>query len=374
MKVVMIPSTSGGMGHVSRTVTLANALRRLDPAVEIEFVFDAERLRPFNIDALLKLGYRPRLMPRRLPDSRGPIVRACLGDADVIVDDVMRFLLPLRVHIPQAAWISIAMHPIGDELFMEWPHLAQMDGVIWPYPPAVGLPSGLEIVADKVATTGPFLDLDDIPDRRTARARLGIDAQEVRIVYAPRGFPFGKDFGHAMVSGIYAAAERLRREHNLPLRLVFLAVADPSDLRDVEGFPTVPPPWVSVLGLQTQTDALLQARAADILVAEGTSTIHEGAALGTPLVLVPGPITEILLLTAAMKRQGAAQVIDPETVGPESFATAFSSILFDATARRPALDRARAMVAGGGGTKAAAEFVLNVGRRHRGSRSGEAAA
>src|SRR3954454_9063981 len=121
MNVVMVPSVSGGIGHLSRTSALARALKRLDPSVHVEYVLDAQRLRPFNIDAALRMGFRPRLLPIRTPESRGPIVRACLGDADVIVDDVARYLLPLRRLVPRAAWISIAMHPLGDELFMDWP-------------------------------------------------------------------------------------------------------------------------------------------------------------------------------------------------------------------------------------------------------------
>ena len=76
MNVVMVPSVSGGIGHISRTATLAQALRRIDPTVHIEYVLDAERLRPFNIDATMRMGYRPRLLPTRTPESRGPIVRA----------------------------------------------------------------------------------------------------------------------------------------------------------------------------------------------------------------------------------------------------------------------------------------------------------
>src|SRR5215204_1273835 len=70
-----------------------------------------------------------------LHQRRDDIVQAGFGEADVIVDDVARYLLPLRRLVPQAAWISILMHPVGDELFMDWPLLAQMDALIWAYPP-----------------------------------------------------------------------------------------------------------------------------------------------------------------------------------------------------------------------------------------------
>ena len=234
MNVVMLPSVAGGIGHISRTAALARALKRLDPTVHVEYVLDADRLRPFNIDATMRMGFRPRLMPPRTRESRDAIVRACLGDADVIVDDVARYLLPLRLAVPRAAWVSIAMHPIGDELFMDWPLMAQMDAIVWAYPPLVGLPPELGVVADKVVQTGPFLDIEEVPDKPAARERLGLGADGPVVLYAPRGFPFGKEFGHRMLAGVYGAAEALRRGRYPGLRLVLLAVADPSELRGVE--------------------------------------------------------------------------------------------------------------------------------------------
>jgi glycosyltransferase involved in cell wall biosynthesis len=313
----------------------------------------------------MRLGYRPRLMPTRTPESRGAIVRACLGDADVIVDDVQRYLLPLRHHVPSAAWISIAMHPINDELFMDWPMMAQMDAIIWAYPPAVGLPAELEIVGDKVVQTGPFLDIDDVPERNAARVRLGLDPLEPVVVYAPRGFPFGKDFGHRMVAAVYGAVERLRRDRYPDLKLILIAVSDPAELRDIDGVPQSLPPWVSVLGIQTQSDALCYQRAADIVVAEGTSTIHEGAALGTSLIVVPGPIREILLLAEAMKRRDAAQVLKIKQVSAESMADALSIALAKPERRSAMSANASAIVAGGGGVEAAARLVLEVNARRR---------
>ena len=150
MNVIMMPSVSGGIGHISRTSALARMLKKLDPTVHVEYVLDADRLRPFNIDATLRMGFRPRLLPPRTPESRDPIVRACLGDADVIIDDTARYLLPLRRIVPRAAWVSIAMHPIGDELFMDWPLMVQMDAIIWAYAPLVGIPPEFEVVRDKV--------------------------------------------------------------------------------------------------------------------------------------------------------------------------------------------------------------------------------
>ena len=372
MNVVMVPSVAGGIGHISRTATLARALKRLDPTVHIEYVLDAERLRPFNIDAAMRMGYRPRLLPTRNPESRGPIVRACFSDADVIVDDVARYLLPLRHHVPQAAWVSIAMHPVGDELFMDWPLMAQMDALIWAYPPAVGLPPELDIVAEKVMQTGPFLDLDIVPERAAARARLGFADDEQIVVYAPRGFPFGEEFGQTMLAGLFSAVEGLRGARFPKLRLVLLAVDDPAQLRRVGGVPAELPGWVTVLGVVTPPEALVFEQAADILIGEGTSTIHEGAALRTPLVVVPGPIQEILRLAKALKDRQAAHVLAIGEVTAATLADAFDTILGQPGRRDAMTGRAHALVTGGGGVMAAARLVLDVASRHRATFSGRA--
>ena len=178
MKVVMIPSVSGGIGHVSRTAALARALRSLNPAVQVEYVLDTRRLRPVNIEATMQLGFRPRLLPELTRQNRDAVVQACLGDADIIVDDATRSLLPWRRAVPQAAWVSILMHPVGDELFVDWPWMAQMDALIWPYAPLVGLPAELAMFEGKILRTGPFLETDGVPDKPVARQRLRLQPEE----------------------------------------------------------------------------------------------------------------------------------------------------------------------------------------------------
>ena len=208
--VAMVPSCAGGIGHISRCAALAGTLQRLDPTIRVEFVLDTERLRPFNIEATTRMGFQPRLLAPRTRESRDDIVQACFGEADVIVDDVARYLLPLRSLVRHAAWISILMHPVGDELFMDWPLMAQMEALIWPYPPLMGMPAELAPLADKVVRTGPFLLTGDVPDRAACRARLGRPGDQERVLYAPRGFPFGRDFGHRVLAAIYGAVAALR--------------------------------------------------------------------------------------------------------------------------------------------------------------------
>lgn len=64
-----------------------------------------------------------------------------------------------------------------------------------------------------------------------------------------------------------------------------------------------------VKGMVTPAESLLHTHVASAVVGEGASTMHEGAALHTPLVLVPGPIPEVMLLTQALDWEGAAQVL-----------------------------------------------------------------
>jgi UDP-N-acetylglucosamine:LPS N-acetylglucosamine transferase len=204
------------------------------------------------------------------------------------------------------------------------------------------------------------------------------------VVYAPRGFPFGREFGHKVLSAVYGAIEALRAGGYPRLRLVLLAVNDPAtELRGVEGVPGELPAWVEVNGVVTPAESLLHARAADVLVGEGTSTMHEGAALRTPLVLVPGTIQEAMLLGVRMGERKAAHVFKVPGVEPlvgaaaiaaistglpkvsaEALADAFSSVLSGPERLAGMTDRAHALVTGGGGVEAAARVVLDAARRH----------
>lgn len=369
-KIVMLPSVGGGIGHISRTAALARALVALDPTIEVEYLLDVERLRPFNIDATRQMGFRPRFLPPRNRDNRDAIVRACLDDAHLVVDDCSRYLLPLRQAVPHVGWVTLAMHPIGDELFMDWPMMAQMDAVIWAYAPLVGLPPELDAVADKVRQTGPFLETDAVPDKQAARAQLDLPEQAQLVVYAPRGFPFGREFGHRVLSGLYRAIESLRRDSAPDLELVLLAVTDPRDLQGIPGVPDTLPDWVRVKGVVTPQQSLLYTRSADVLLGEGTSTMHEGAALSTPLILIPGPIQETTLLAHKLGEMKAAAVIELPDATPARFKKAITAALKqDATVLAMA-ERARKAVTGGGGVKAAADLVLEIARRYQANGSG----
>ncbi|WP_073138216.1 glycosyltransferase family protein [Muricoccus roseus] len=365
MKVIMLPCVEGGIGHVSRTATLARALKRADPSVEIEYVIDMVRLRPPNVEMTMQMGYQPRLLPPISRHNRNAVARACLGDADVIVDDTARYLLPLRACVPGAAWVSIPIPPVGDELFGDWPMMKQMDAIIWAYAPLVALPEELSLVQELVVKTGPFLDLSSVPDRESARTTLGAEPGSPMILYAVRNFPFSREFGIRVLSSVYGAAERLRRSSHPGLRLHLIAVHDREELRSILGLEAFPD-WVRLEGVVPQADALRHISAADIVIGEGTSTMHEAAAMGTPMVLVPGPISETLLLGEALGRHEAAHSFLPDAVSAEALEGAFRAVLDRPEETRAMLDRARTLITGGGGVEAAARLILDIGaKRHR---------
>lgn len=370
MNVVLIPSVGGGIGHISRTSTLARALCKLDPAINVEFVLDSERLRPFNIEAAMRTGFRVNFLPPRTPDNRQAVARACFAHADVIIEDTQLYLVPMRPYIPHAAWVSIPLFPMGDELFGDWPTYAQADAVIWAYAPVVGIPPELALLGDKVLHTGPFLEIDNVPKRSTALEQLGFAPDEQLVVYAPRGMPFGPEFGQQVLGGVYGAVERLREQHPR-LRLVLLAVQHPDEIR-APGVPTDLPSWVKVVGTVSPAESLLYTRAAAVVVAEGTSTTHEAAALRTPLLMVPGTIRETWTLGTRLKEQHAAHILWIEQVTPASVAQVFERALVDTEERTRMLDAAHALVTGGGGAAAAARRVLDiVAARKAGGRDGQ---
>ncbi|MDQ3195912.1 MAG: hypothetical protein M3Q32_05965 [Pseudomonadota bacterium] len=372
LKVTMLPSVAGGIGHISRTASLARALRQLEPGVGVDYVLDSDRLRPFNIEATERMGFPARLLPPRTRQTRDAIIREFFGDTDVIVDDTARYLLPLRSIVPRAAWVSIPLFPVGDELFMDWPFMAQMDAIIWAYAPVFGIPPELERFRDKLLHTGPFLQIDGIPDKAAARAELGIGGAEQALVYAPRGFPFGIEFGHRVLSAVYAAIEGLRATRFPRLRLILLAVSQPQELHGVVGVPEQLPPWVETHGVIKPEQALRFEQAADIVVAEGTSTMHECAALRTPLLIIPGTIAETQILGERLSEHRAATRVPIEYVTPESIAAAIEFILADHEARAATTARAHQLVTKGGGAHAAAERVLEIAATRSHSRAAAA--
>lgn len=356
--VVFIPSVSGGLGHVARTLRLARAMERLCPTLSIEYVLDQERLRQSNLAFVSSTGYPVKVLPVRSRDARNVIVEAMLGQADLIVDDTYRHLIPLR-RLLHARWVSIPMYPLWDELFMDWPLLAQTDKILWTYPPALGVPEELQAFGNKVAVTGPILGSSQLPERKPARALLGLAEDELIVTYSPRGMPFGRDFGERLLVGLVNGILQLRQTYP-GLKLILTGVRDPNELR-FPGMPDEPAATegIEIRGILPPDHVSALNVAADVVVGEGTSTVLETIVAGTPLLMVPGTIYETWLIGTHLKEADAASVLWTERVSPESTRDHLQEIFSNPARARERAARAKKFL-GRDGTEQAAQILLQV--------------
>src|SRR5688572_12312398 len=92
--VVFMPSVSGGLGHITRTVKLARALERADPSLRISYVLFERHLRPFNLEVVERSGYPVRILPDSPRQDRDEKVRSILGEADLVIDDTCLWPIP----------------------------------------------------------------------------------------------------------------------------------------------------------------------------------------------------------------------------------------------------------------------------------------
>ena len=367
LNVVMIPSVSGGMGHVTRTLKLARALERAEPSLRISYALDELGLRPLNIDAVDRTGYPFKILPNPSRNERDERIREVLGEADVVIDDTNRRAIAYRSFLPRVkTWISVPMPPLWDELFLDWPLLEHVDHILYTYPPIMPVPIELERFREKLTVTGPMLD-DVIPARADARRRLGIDPGETFITYSPRGFPFGPAFGVQALSGVVGGFLQLQRERP-GLRLRLLAVPDPAAvqppglpcLEEIEG--------VDLEGVVSPEIARDYTAAADLAIVEATTSLFDAALARTPVIMIPGPIYETWLEGTWVKETESGVVMWIEEVTRASMARAIRLALDPALA--PVRTERLARLVGGGGADRAAATVLRVIARRNASSCG----
>ena len=358
INVVFVPSVSGGLGHVTRTVKLARALERADPRLRISYALSERKLRRFNVEAVERTGYPVRILPDPVHHQRDREIRAALGEADVVIDDTERRLVAYRRILPRIrAWISIPMLPLWDELFMDWPRLEHVDHIIYAYPPSMPVPEDLAPFREKLTVSGPILDPDEMPDRTAARRRLGLPEGRRYVLYAPRGFPFGREFGRRVVNGVVGGFLRLRRRHP-ELRLILTAAPDPGAIRP----PGLPPldriDGLTVHGVLPSEAARDYLAAADVTVVEGTSALFDAAMARAPVVMVPGPIHETRLEGSLLRERDAGLVLDVADVTRVTMGRAIRQALEpEGAAVRAA--RLRELI-GTDGRERAVEAVLRV--------------
>ena len=92
--------------------------------------------------------------------------------------------------------------------------------------------------------------------------------------------------------------------------------------------------------------------------------------LHVPLVVVPGPSREILLLAEAFDERQAAHVLPVGKVNADALADLIETLLDSCARTGAATGRARDLVTGGGGVAAAARLVLDVGARRKAAVAG----
>ena len=97
--------------------------------------------------------------------------------------------------------------------------------------------------------------------------------------------------------------------------------------------------------------------------------MHEAAALRTPLLLVPGPINEATMLAERLAQEGAVRLLRIGAVTTAALADALSALLANSPANAATLDRAAALITGGGGADAAARIILDVAAHRRAGRN-----
>ena len=356
LNIVLIPSVSGGLGHITRSVKLARALEQADPRLRMAYALDESRLRPFNLEVVERTGYPVHILPHPARHERDEKIRAVLGEADVVIEDTSRRAIPYRRILPRLrAWISIPMLPLWDELFMAWPLLEHVDHILYCYPTVMPVPEELEPFRDKLTVTGPILD--EMPSRHAARRRLSLSPEERYITYAPRGFPFGPRFGRRVLNAVVSAYMRLRDEWP-GLRLVLTAVPNVAAVQPKRLPPLDRIDGVVLHGVLSPEDARDYLAAADLAIVEGTSALFDAALARTPVLMVPGPIYETWLEGTWVKEQDAGVVVWKEDVSPASMLRKIREALQPegAAARAGRLSR----LVGSGGREAAVQTVLRI--------------
>ncbi len=358
VNVMIIPSVSGGLGHVTRTLKLARGLERADPSLRVIYGLDEVGLRPINQEAISRSGFPLRVIPNPVRHERDERIRATLGDIDVVIEDTNRRLVAHRPLLPRLrAWISLPMLPIWDDLHMDWPLLEHVDCILYAYPAVIPVPEELDRFRDKLTVTGPILDPEEMPGRAEARHRLGLDQSARYIIYAPRGFPFGQWFGRRVLSGVVGGYARLARTQP-DVQLLLTAVPDLAAVQP----PRLPPldqiDGVSVWGTLSPEQGRDSVAAADLVIVEGTTTLFDAATAGTPVLMVPGLIYETALEGTLVDEHGAGIVMRPEEVTARTMATNMRRAL-DPALSGQRVERLRTLV-GPGGRDAAVSAICRV--------------
>lgn len=371
----------GTAGHVLPAIATADALRRLRPDLTVAFAGLPGSLEDrlvagagyaFHPIEAVPLPRRPtldllRVVPRLLRSLR--TARALLGEEQVRVVVSFGGYVALPVALAARRRVPLVLHEQNSR-----PGLANRlasgaaDHVAVTYASSVAdlrVRGRVHVTGNPVQ--GRLRDLDVAARRPAARARLGLDPSR------PTVLAFGGSQGARSINRAVAGAADAWRalgvqvvhvtgrvDHEEALERWRAMGVDPVDERggSEDGAPDgAPRSLVRVVPfLDDMADAYA---AADLVVARaGATSIAELTVLGLPSVLVPYPHATAQHQQGnaeALRRVGAAVVVDDAALTPDVLATEVGAILGD-----PARAGTMAMAARSWGRPEAAEAVARL--------------
>lgn len=359
MRVAFYAVNGLGLGHVTRLLSIARALRRLRPDVEVLFLTSSEA------DGVI---YREGFAAVKLPsktireevglDKRRYLKLAqsvtwntlAAFEPDVLVVDTYPMgsfeeLIPVLRWKQRNVFVFREQRPEAAAAPLLQATLPLYDAVVVPH-------LGVEAVGPvpephKLHAVGPILirERGELPTRDEARRRLGLGLDE-RVVYA--SFGGGGDPDGRVALEVTAEAVRALAGHRL------VVGAGPL----FRGGPPVVPGALVVAGVYPALDVL---PAMDVAVtAAGYNAVHELCLAGVPAVLVP--FARVLddqgKRASEVAAAGAGRALHALEARP--LAAALREVLEPAT--RKAMAKAAAALVPKNGAEAAARVILEVTR------------
>jgi UDP-N-acetylglucosamine--N-acetylmuramyl-(pentapeptide) pyrophosphoryl-undecaprenol N-acetylglucosamine transferase len=326
MKVLL--AGGGSAGHTSPLLATADALRRLDPEVEITALGTPRGLEvrvvpeagyPLELVPPVPMPRRPNADLARLPGRLRAAMKAALEVVDRLQPDVVvgfggyvsvpAYLAARRRHLPLVVHEGNALPGMANKLGARFTtHVAtSFPGTDLRHGEYVGLP-----IRRMIST------LDRAALREEARATFGLDAERPTLLVT--GGSQGARRINDAVSG--AAAELAAAGVQV------LHVAGPNGTVQVEPAAGAPP--YVVLPYVDRMD--LAYAAADLVVGRcGANTVTEVAATGLPAVFVPLPIGngEQALNARPVVDAGGALLVQDAALTPEWVRATVPSLVTD---------------------------------------------
>jgi len=349
----------GSAGHTSPLIATADALRRLDPSVEIICLGTREGLEARLIpEAGLPLEFVPRVpLPRRpgvdllrVPGRLGAARRAAVEIVDRVRPDVVvgfggyvsvpAYLAARSRHLPLVVHEGNAIAGVANKLGARMtPHVAtSFPGTSLPHATYLGLP-----VRRMIST------LDRAALRDEALARFGLAADRPTLLVT------GGSQGAARINAAVTQAAPA------------LAAAGIQVLHVVGPKHTVAPPeggGLYVIEHYVDRMDLAYAAADAVLCRAGANTVTEVSGVGLPAIYVPLPIGngEQELNARAVLDAGGGLLVADGALTPEWVAATLPALLTDRT-RLDAMGAAAAGVIPLDADEKLARMILEAGAR-----------